>query len=162
MFAHFCNHCQIVRTHELGIGRNRGQFLQQLLQVFFVGLTIGMQRTVVPVLAESEFGLASDSTLLMMAFVVSFGFVKGGMNFVSGRLSEHFGRRLVLIWGWCIALPIPFIFLYAPSWNWIVGDQQDGHRSGRSTGSRDWLQRIRRVRRCCSGRRDDELSCRRF
>jgi len=120
MFAHFCNHCQIVRTHELGIGRNRGQFLQQLLQVFFVGLTIGMQRTVVPVLAESEFGLASDSTLLMMAFVVSFGFVKGGMNFVSGRLSEHFGRRLVLIWGWCIALPIPFIFLYAPSWNWIV------------------------------------------
>jgi MFS family permease len=79
-----------------------------------------MQRTVVPVLAESEFGLASDSTVLMMAFVVSFGFVKGGMNFVSGRLSERFGRRLVLIWGWCIALPIPFIFLYAPSWNWIV------------------------------------------
>lgn len=106
--------------YEQGIGRNRGQFLQQLLQVFFVGLTIGMQRTVVPVLAESEFGLSSDSRLLLMAFVVSFGFVKGGMNFVSGRLSERVGRRRVLLWGWCIALPIPFIFLYAPSWNWII------------------------------------------
>ena len=106
--------------YKQGIGRNKGQFVQQLLQVFFVGLTIGMQRTVVPVLAESEFGLASGSTMLLMAFVVSFGFVKGGMNFVSGRLSERVGRRRVLIWGWCIALPIPFIFLYAPSWNWIV------------------------------------------
>lgn len=106
--------------YEQGIGRNKGQFLQQLLQVFFVGLTIGMQRTVVPVLAESEFGLSSDSKLLLMAFVVSFGFVKGGMNFVSGRLSERVGRRRVLLWGWCIALPIPFIFLYAPSWNWVI------------------------------------------
>ena len=107
-------------TYEQGIRCNKGQFAQQLLQVFFVGLTIGMQRTVVPVLAESEFGLTSTSTTLLMAFVVSFGFVKGGMNFVSGRLSERVGRRRVLIWGWCIALPIPFIFLYAPSWNWIV------------------------------------------
>lgn len=106
--------------YEQGIGRNKGQFMQQLLQVFFVGLTIGMQRTVVPVLAESEFGLSSESALLLMAFVVSFGFVKGGMNFVSGHLSERVGRRRVLIMGWCIALPIPFIFLYAPSWNWIV------------------------------------------
>ena len=52
--------------YQLGIGRNKGQFMQQLLQVFFVGLTVGMQRTVVPVLAESEFGLSSDSTLLLM------------------------------------------------------------------------------------------------
>jgi len=65
-------------THlEQGIRRNIGQFGQQLLQVFFVGLTIGMQRTVVPTLAESEFGLTSSSTTLLMAFVVSFGFVKG-------------------------------------------------------------------------------------
>jgi MFS family permease len=103
-----------------GIRANIGQFTQQLLQVFFVGLTIGMQRTVVPVLAESEFGVTAGSFTLLMAFVVSFGFVKGSMNFVSGRLSEKVGRRKVLIWGWLIALPIPFIFLYAPSWNWIV------------------------------------------
>lgn len=103
-----------------GIRENLGQFMQQLLQVFFVGLTIGMQRTVVPALAETEFGVPAGSFTLLMAFVVSFGFVKGAMNFVSGRVSEKAGRRNVLIWGWLIALPIPFIFLFAPSWNWIV------------------------------------------
>ncbi len=103
-----------------GIRPNIRQFAQQLLQVFFVGLTIGMQRTVVPTLAETEFGVPPGSFTLLMAFVVSFGFVKGSMNFVSGRVSEKVGRRKVLIWGWLIALPIPFIFLYAPSWNWIV------------------------------------------
>ena len=103
-----------------GIRPNLGQFAQQLLQVFFVGLTIGMQRNVVPALAETEFGVPAGSFTLLMAFVVSFGFVKGAMNFVSGRVSEKVGRRRVLIWGWLIALPIPFIFLFAPSWNWIV------------------------------------------
>jgi len=103
-----------------GIRQNLPQFSQQLLQVFFVGLTIGMQRTVVPALAESEFGVPADSATLLMAFVVSFGFVKGSMNFISGRVSERVGRRRVLIWGWLFALPIPFIFLLAPSWNWII------------------------------------------
>jgi len=103
-----------------GIRPNIGQFAQQLIQVFFVGLTIGMQRTVVPALAETEFGVPPGSFTLLMAFVVSFGFVKGAMNFVSGRVSEKVGRRKVLIWGWLVALPIPFIFLYAPTWNWIV------------------------------------------
>lgn len=103
-----------------GIRQNLGQFAQQLLQVFFVGLTIGMQRTVIPVLAETEFGVPADSAVLLMAFVISFGFVKGAMNFVSGRLSESVGRRRVLIWGWLVALPIPFVIFFAPSWNWIV------------------------------------------
>ena len=107
-------------TYEQGIRHNLGQFAQQLLQVFFVGLTIGMQRTVVPALAESEFGVPADSAVLLMAFVASFGFVKGAMNFVSGRLSERLGRRPVLIIGWIIAIPIPFIFFYAPTWNWII------------------------------------------
>jgi MFS family permease len=105
---------------EHGIRPNIGLFGQQLLQVFFVGLTIGLQRNVVPALAESEFGVPADSFTLLMAFVVSFGFVKGAMNFVSGRLSESVGRRKLLIWGWLVALPIPFIFFYAPTWNWIV------------------------------------------
>jgi MFS family permease len=103
-----------------GIRQNLGQFTQQLVQVFFIGLTIGMQRSVLPVMAETEFGVPAGSFTLLMAFVVSFGFVKGAMNFVSGRLSEKAGRRKVLIWGWLIALPIPFMFLYAPSWSWIV------------------------------------------
>ena len=88
-----------MRTYIQGIRQNLDQFVQQMVQVFFVGLTIGMQRTVVPVLAESEFGVPAGSAALLMAFVVSFGFVKGAMNFVSGRLSESVGRRRVLIWG---------------------------------------------------------------
>lgn len=103
-----------------GIRQNLGQFNQQLLQVFFVGLTIGLQRNVVPVLAEEEFGVPAGSFTLLMAFIISFGFVKGAMNFIAGRLSEKVGRRRVLLWGWVAAIPIPFIFLYAPSWNWIV------------------------------------------
>lgn len=117
-----------------GIRPNLGQFAQQLLQVFFVGLTIGMQRTVVPVLAETEFGVPAGSVTLLMAFVVSFGFVKGAMNFVSGRLSEKVGRRKVLLWGWLVALPIPFIFLYAPSWNWIVTANIHRHGTFRTLG----------------------------
>ncbi|NIR31727.1 MAG: MFS transporter [Gammaproteobacteria bacterium] len=106
--------------HVHGIRANLDQFAQQLLQVFFVGLTIGLQRTVLPALAETEFGVPAGSFTLLMAFIISFGFVKGGMNFVSGRVSERIGRRRVLLWGWVIALPIPFMILYAPSWDWIV------------------------------------------
>ena len=108
-------------SYQLGIRENLTPFLQQLLQVFFVGLTIGLQRTVIPALAESEFGVAKGSMLAIFAFVVSFGIVKGSMNFLSGRLAERVGRRKVLIWGWLFALPIPFVILFAPDWWWIVG-----------------------------------------
>lgn len=107
------------RLH-IGIGPNRAQFLQQLLQVFFVGLTIGMMRTVVPALAETEFGVAEGSFIMLTSFVVAFGFVKGALNFVAGRLSERWGRKPVLVLGWITALPIPFMVLWAPSWSWIV------------------------------------------
>ncbi|TDK52985.1 MFS transporter [Antarcticimicrobium luteum] len=107
-------------SYALGIRENIRQFLEQLLQVFFVGLTIGLQRTVIPALAETEFGVVQGSMTAIFAFIVSFGVVKGAMNFVSGRISERVGRRRVLIWGWLVALPIPFMILYAPSWGWIV------------------------------------------
>ena len=110
----------IENSYPLGIRVNIDQFLQQLIQVFFVGLTIGLERNVIPVLAEQEFGLEAGSYTVFMAFIISFGFVKGSMNFVAGRMSETFGRRKVLLWGWLTALPIPFIILYAPSWNWII------------------------------------------
>ncbi|WP_018870180.1 MULTISPECIES: MFS transporter [unclassified Thioalkalivibrio] len=105
-------------TH--GIRENLGQFSQQLIQVFFVGLTIGMMRTVIPALAEDEFGVAEGSFMLLTAFVVAFGIVKGALNFVAGRLSERMGRKNVLLLGWLSAIPIPFMILYAPTWGWIV------------------------------------------
>jgi len=103
-----------------GIRDNLNQFLHQLLQVFLVGLTLGMLRTVIPALAETEFGVPKGSFALLMSFVVAFGFVKGALNFVAGRLSERIGRKTVLLLGWASAIPIPFMILYAPSWNWIV------------------------------------------
>lgn len=107
-------------THEHGIRANLNQFLHQLLQVLLVGLTIGMMRTVVPALAESEFGVPKTSFLLLTAFVIAFGVVKGVMNFVAGRWSERIGRKRVLLLGWWVALPIPLMVWYAPNWNWVV------------------------------------------
>ena len=103
-----------------GIRDNLGQFAQQLLQVLLVGFTIGMMRTVVPALAEGEFGVPRNSFMLLGTFVVAFGFVKGLMNFVAGRLSERVGRKGVLLFGWLVALPIPPLVLWGPGWNWIV------------------------------------------
>jgi MFS family permease len=105
---------------DFGIRANLGQVLQQLLQVLLVGLTIGMMRNVVPALAESEFGVPRGSFMLLVAFVVAFGFVKGAMNFVAGRLAERLGRRLVLLVGWLVAMPIPLMVYFANSWSWIV------------------------------------------
>lgn len=107
-------------AREFGIRVNLGQVLQQLLQVLLVGMTIGMMRNVVPALAEAEFGVPRGSFMLLVAFVVAFGFVKGAMNFVAGRLAERIGRRLVLLIGWLVALPIPPLVYWAPSWGWIV------------------------------------------
>ncbi|WP_292454133.1 MFS transporter, partial [Methylibium sp.] len=103
-----------------GIRANLGQFLQQLLQVLLVGMTIGMMRTVVPALAETEFGVPRGSFMLLVAFVVAFGFVKGAMNFVAGRMAEQLGRKRVLLFGWLVALPIPPLVYFAPSWSWVV------------------------------------------
>jgi len=103
-----------------GLRENRGQITHHLIQVLLVGFTIGMTRTVVPALAESEFGLAQGSFLLLASFVVAFGAVKAVMNFVAGRWSERIGRKRVLFWGWVAALPIPAMIWHAPDWNWIV------------------------------------------
>jgi MFS family permease len=103
-----------------GIRPNLGQFLHQLFQVLLVGMTIGMTRTVVPALAESEFGVPKGSFALLVSFVVGFGFVKGALNFVAGRLAESWGRRRVLLLGWVTAIPIPLLIYFAPSWDWVV------------------------------------------
>ena len=109
-----------VGTLTRGIRENLTQFVHQLLQVMLVGFALGMMRTVVPALAEAEFGVARGSFILLTAFVVAFGMVKGVLNFVAGRLSERIGRKRVLLLGWIAALPVPFMIYFAPDWNWIV------------------------------------------
>lgn len=83
-----------------GIRENRVQVAHQLIQVMLVGFAIGMTRTVVPALADSEFGLERGSFLLLASFVLAFGAVKAVMNFVAGRWSERIGCKRVLFWGW--------------------------------------------------------------
>jgi MFS family permease len=85
-----------------------------------VGMSIGMMRNVVPALAETEFGVPRGSFMLLVAFVVAFGFVKGAMNFVAGRLAEDLGRKRVLLLGWLLALPIPPLVYFATNWFWVV------------------------------------------
>jgi MFS family permease len=103
-----------------GIRENLTQVSHQLIQVLLVGFAIGMMRTVIPALAESDFGVARGSFLLLSAFVVAFGVVKAAMNFLAGRLSERIGRKKVLVAGWLVALPIPVMIWAAPNWGWIV------------------------------------------
>ncbi len=105
---------------EHGIFVNRHQFGLHVLQIFMVGLTIGMIRVVVPGLAETEFGLADQAFFLLTSFVVVFGLIKAVMNLFAGRLSEQYGRKSVLVWGWLVALPVPFLLLYADSWGWVI------------------------------------------
>lgn len=107
-------------TIALGIRINSKQISLQILQIFLVGLTVGMTRVVIPGMAESDFGLAANSFVLLSSFVVVFGVVKAIMNLLAGRLSEQHGRKRVLIAGWLVALPIPFILYWAPSWNWVI------------------------------------------
>lgn len=103
-----------------GIKVNRQQIIHQLIQVFLVGCMIGLTRTVLPGLATEEFGLAQQQFVLLTTFVVVFGLVKASMNLFAGSLSEHFGRRPVLIAGWLAAIPIPFMLYWAPNWYWII------------------------------------------
>ena len=105
-------------TH--GIAANRGQFVHFLLQVFFVGALVGMTRTVLPVLAESDFGLVTGSFTLLASFVVIFGVIKAALNLVAGRLSDRYGRKRVLVAGWLFAIPVPFLLLIADSWGWVL------------------------------------------
>lgn len=103
-----------------GLAAARGQVGQLAAQVFLTGLTLGLVRTVVPALAETEFGVARGSTLALASFVMAFGVVKAAMNLIAGRLSERVGRRPVLIAGWILALPVPVMIWAAPGWGWIV------------------------------------------
>ena len=103
---------------ELGLGANWRQFWLLVLINAFVGAMVGLERTVLPLLAEDEFGLASRGVAL--SFLVSFGLVKAATNFFAGRLGDLYGRKPILVVGWLVGIPVPLMIMWAPSWGWIV------------------------------------------
>lgn len=107
------------RRYQRGIELNQRQFLLQTLQVFFVGLIIGMERNVLPALSQ-DFGVAKGAFFFLASFVISFGLVKGALNFVAGGLSDRIGRKRVLALGWLAGIPIPLLIFFAPNWWWII------------------------------------------
>jgi len=102
-----------------GIGANRFQFGLLVLLNAFVGGMVGLERTVLPLIAEAEFGLASKTAIV--AFIATFGVSKALVNFVAGDWGDRFTRRRVLLLGWALALPVPLILLWANSWWWVLG-----------------------------------------
>lgn len=102
----------------LGLRENLGQFSLLVLVNAFVGAMVGLERSILPAIAEQEFHIAARSAIL--SFIVAFGLAKAFTNYVAGRLSDRHGRRHVLIAGWLVATPVPFLLMWAPDWNWIL------------------------------------------
>lgn len=102
----------------LGLRANWRQFGLLVLVNAFVGAMVGMERSILPAIAEQEFHLAAHSAIL--AFIVVFGISKALTNYLAGRLSDQYGRKTLLVAGWVVALPVPFVLMWAPDWNWVV------------------------------------------
>ncbi|HEY6861744.1 MAG TPA: MFS transporter [Pseudolabrys sp.] len=102
----------------LGLRANWPQFTLLVLINAFVGGMVGIERTVVPLIGAEEFHLAS--TTLVVSFIVSFGVVKACANLISGHLADIWGRKRVLVLGWLLGVPVPFIIIWAPSWEWVI------------------------------------------
>lgn len=102
----------------LGLGANLPQFILLVLVNAFVGGMVGIERSILPTLAEVEFGLAERTAIL--SFIAVFGITKALSNYLAGRLGDAWGRKPVLVVGWLVASPVPFLLMWAPTWSWIV------------------------------------------
>lgn len=102
----------------LGIRANLAQFSLLVAVNAFVGAMVGMERSILSPIAEQEFGL--EAKVAILSFIVVFGVSKALTNYVAGRLSDAVGRRRVLIGGWLVAAPVPFLLMWAPSWGWVL------------------------------------------
>ncbi|MFM7045913.1 MAG: MFS transporter, partial [Ilumatobacteraceae bacterium] len=102
----------------LGLRENIAQFSLLVAVNALVGGMIGQERTVLPLIADAEFGLGAYTAVL--TFIVAFGLVKAATNFAAGTLSDRYGRKPVLVAGWLIGLPVPLLIIWAPSWSWVV------------------------------------------
>jgi MFS family permease len=102
----------------LGLGENLGQFSLLVVVNGFVGAVIGLERSILPAIAEQEFHLVARAAIL--SFIVVFGVVKAATNYGAGRLADRFGRKHVLIAGWLLAVPVPFLLMAATSWRGVL------------------------------------------
>jgi MFS family permease len=105
-------------TIKQGLRQNLSQFVILIVVNAFVGAMVGLEQTVVPLIGKDIFGIQSNAIIL--SFIASFGLVKALLNLYAGALAERWGRKKVLIVGWLFGIPVPFILLFAPDWNWII------------------------------------------
>jgi len=108
----------MTKALQLGLKENWRQFTILVIVNAFVGGMIGMELTIFPQFAEQEFGISSKTAIL--SFIIAFGISIALANYFTGRLANSLGRRNLLLIGWIIAMPIPFMLIYAPSWSWVI------------------------------------------
>ena len=102
----------------LGLRANVAQFSLLVLINAFVGAMAGLERTILPIMAEQDFHLVARTAVL--SFIAVFGLVKAFTNYFAGRLADAKGRKAVLVGGWLAAVPVPFLLMWAPSWGWVL------------------------------------------
>lgn len=108
----------VLKQIQLGLKENWQQFTLLVLVNIMVGGMVGLERTVVPLIGTDVFHIASD--VVIFSFIIAFGVVKAFTNLVSGVLADRYTRKKVLILGWLIGVPVPFMLAWGPEWNWIL------------------------------------------
>ena len=108
----------MTNTTTLGLKENWKQFTILIIVNAFVGGMVGMERSIFPEFAKVTFGVSSKTAIL--SFITAFGITKAIANYYTGRLANRFGRKNLLLIGWLFAMPVPFLLIYAPSWNWVI------------------------------------------
>jgi MFS family permease len=111
---HLCR----VKEIQLGLRANLPQFVLLVVINAFVGGMVGMERSILPQVAEAEFGIAAHTALL--SFIAAFGIAKAFANLFTGGLASRIGRKRLLLLGWALGLPVPFLLMFAPTWNWLI------------------------------------------
>ncbi len=107
-----------MNTVKLGLRENWRQFTLLVIVNGFVGGMVGMERSILPQIAEQEFAMAAKTAIL--SFIIVFGLVKAITNYYTGTLANTFGRKNLLIAGWVVGIPVPFLLMAAPDWNWVI------------------------------------------
>jgi predicted MFS family arabinose efflux permease len=107
-----------MHSQKLGLKANWQQFTLLVIVNIFVGGMVGMERSILPQLAEEDFHLAAKTAIL--SFIVVFGITKALTNYFAGAFANKYGRRKLLIAGWIFALPVPLLLIFAPNWSWII------------------------------------------